>query len=225
MKPLHDFRAHRVFATAARAGTLGSLASLFVAMTTPAHAGPITDLPNDFIPTFLGPPNGDLDVLSAEVLLDAHNFTLHAVLNGPVGFTPGGFYVWGFDRGSHTQGFPVIAPGVLFDAVVVLRSNGTTNAAGGIVTISGNEITGVVPRGDLPSVGLFSQEQFTWNLWPRSVAIAGNPDGNVADFAPNNADAAITFVPEPPSLALFGFGIFVLGAWRYRMTKHRRKPA
>jgi hypothetical protein len=220
MKSLHDSAA---LAMARRAGLISVLTGLLVATAHPAQAGPITDPALDFLPTFLGPKNLDLDVLSAEVLLDTHNFTLHAVLNGPVGTTVGGFYVWGFDRGSHTQGFPVIAPGVLFDTVVVLRANGTTNAAGGIVTISGNEITGVIPRGDLPSVGLLSQEQFMWNLWPRSVAIAGNPDGNVADFAPNNSDAAITFVPEPPSLALFGFGVFVLGVWRYRRPKYGLK--
>ena len=223
MKPLQEFGARALFATRAR--TLLLPACLVLAMTTPAIAGPITDPAHDFVPSFLGPQNPDLDVLSAEVQLNATHFILHAVLNGPVGTTVGGFYVWGFDRGNHTQGFPVIAPGVLFDTVVLLRSNGTTNAAGGSVLISGNEITGLIPRASLPSIGVFSQDQFTWNLWPRSPAIAGNPDGNLSDFAPNNSDAAITLIPEPSSLALFGFGVLVLGAWHRCRPKYRVKPA
>ena len=88
-------------------------------------AEPIIDPPNDFVPTFAGPKNGDLDVIAAEVQFDGSNFFLHATLNGPVGTTPGGIYVWGFNRGGGTQGFPVIAPGVLFDRVVILRPDGT----------------------------------------------------------------------------------------------------
>jgi hypothetical protein len=182
-----------------------------------AYAGPITDPPNDFIPSYLGPHNGDLDVLSAEVLLGPNTLTLHAVLNGLVGTTPGGFYVWGFNRGAGTQGFPTIAPGVIFDKVVVLNNNGTSNIAGTTVTISGNEILGVVPLSALPSTG-FTPENYTWNLWPRSPAITGNPNGNVADFAPDNSDAAVTLAPEPSTMTLLGFGAALVG-WKLRKRR------
>jgi hypothetical protein len=183
------------------------LALTLAALLSPATASAslITDPVGDFVPTFLGPRNGDLDVLSAEVTYTGTNFLLHATLNAPVGTTPGGFYVWGFDRGAGTQGFPTIAPGVRFDRVVVLNSNGTTNVPGGSVAISGNEIFGVVPASFLPSTG-FAPENFTWNLWPRSPVIAGNPLGNLSDFAPDNSNAAVTVaVPEPAT-------VFALGA-------------
>src|SRR5207253_8775089 len=134
------------------------------------------DPANDFIPTFLGPHNSDLDVLGVEVKFDGSNFLLHAKLNGTVGTTPGGFYVWGVNRGGNTQGFPTIAPGVLFDRVVVVNSNGTGTVAGTAlpsVTISGDEIFATVPLANLPSTG-FAPGDYTWNLWPRSPAIPGN---------------------------------------------------
>ena len=40
------------------------------ATSTPLLAAAITDPVNDFLPTFAGPHNGDLDVLSAEVLFE-----------------------------------------------------------------------------------------------------------------------------------------------------------
>src|SRR5262245_48764715 len=131
------------------------LAGLVVAVVcvvagVPAAAqGGIIDAANDFVPTYLGPRNGDLDVLFAEVLLDQSNFTLHAVVNAPVGTTPGGFYVWGFDRGAHRVGFPnlgspPIALGVLFDTVVIVRPTGVN--VGGTVVVDGTEITAIVPR-------------------------------------------------------------------------------
>jgi hypothetical protein len=168
-----------------------------------ATAGPIFDAANDFLPTFLGPHNGDLDVLSAEVLFNGNSFILRAIVNGQIGTTPGGFYVWGFNRGAGTQGFPTIAPGVLFDRVVVVNSNGTTNVAGGSVSISGNTFTAEIPASALPSTG-FLPSQFTWNLWPRSPAIPGNALGNIADFAPDNSNALVTTTPEPASLLVLG---------------------
>jgi hypothetical protein len=183
------------------------------------QAGLITDPVGDFIPSFLGPKNPDLDVVAADVQFDGTNFFLHAILNGPVGFTPGGFYVWGFNRGAGTQGFPVIAPGVIFDKVVVLNNNDTTNIAGGKVFHVGNEIFGVIPLSALPSTG-FTPLNYQWNLWPRSPAIPNNPDGNVADFAPNNSDAAVSPTPEPASFALLGVGVLGLAGYRWS----RRKP-
>src|SRR5262245_52128713 len=184
-----------------------------------ARAG-VIDAAGDFVPTYLGPRNGDLDVLFAEVLLDGNNFYLHAIVNAPVGTTPGGFYVWGFDRGPHRVGFPNLgsppfATGVLFDTVVVVRPTGV---AGGTVIVDGNEITAILPRtvaALAPLPGQLAQEQSTRNLWPRSPVIAGGPvDSNRSAFAPDNSDAAIQVIPEPSALALlFGAGLS-LSAYR-----------
>src|SRR5262249_17708942 len=127
---------------------------------------------------------------------------LTATVNGKIGTTPGGFYVWGFNRGAGAQGFPTIAPGVLFDRVVVVNNNGTTNVAGGSVSINGNTFTAEIPASALPSTG-FLPSQFTWNLWPRSPAIPGNGLGNIADFAPDNSNALVS-TPEPASLLVLG---------------------
>jgi hypothetical protein len=217
-------------AFAVRAATLVLLlAGAIAGAPGVARAGPITDPPNDFLPTFLGPHNADLDVREADVTFNGTSFLLHAILNGPVGTTTGGFYVWGFNRGAGTQGFPTIAPGVIFDRVVVLNNDGTGTVPGfgnlppGSVTISGNEIFGTVPLAALPSTG-FAPQNFQFNLWPRSPAIAGNPNGNVADFAPDNSDALVTTTPEPSSLALLGLGGAALAGWR-AWRKRRLKLA
>jgi hypothetical protein len=111
---------------------------------------------------------------------------------------------------------------VLFDRVVVLNNNGTGsvpgfgNLAAGAVTINGNEIFGTVPLAALPSTG-FAPQNYTWNLWPRSQAIAGNPNGNVADFAPDNSNAAVTATPAPPAAWLAAQAGVVLAAFaRFR---------
>jgi hypothetical protein len=111
---------------------------------------------------------------------------------------------------------------VLFDRVVVLNNNGTGsvpgfgNLAAGAVTINGNEIFGTVPLAALPSTG-FAPQNYTWNLWPRSPAIAGNPNGNVADFAPDNSNAAVTAVPAPAAAWLAAQAGVVLAAFaRFR---------
>src|ERR1051326_254217 len=51
------------------------LALLLGSAATQAFAGAVTDVPNDFLPSFIGPHNGDLDVLSAQVTFDGVNFT------------------------------------------------------------------------------------------------------------------------------------------------------
>jgi hypothetical protein len=188
-----------------------------------ARATFVTDPAGDILPTYLGPPNPtDLDVVGIDVVFDGSAFRLRAVVNGPVGTTPGGFYVWGVNRGAGAQGFPTIAPGVLFDWVVILNNNGTGQVAGfkplpaGSVTISGNEIVGVVPLAALPSTG-FAPEDYTWNLWPRTPVIPGNAQGNITDFAPDNSNVGVPVVPAPAGALLAAqAGLVFLAFARFR---------
>lgn len=191
------------------------LIGVFVASLS--HAAVVTDPPDDFLGTFTGPQNGDLDVLTAQVTFNGTSFLFDSTENGAIGTTAQALYVWGIDRGTHTEGFGAFRPGVLFDAVVILRpdltgtvidtTTGTpTNLAPGSVTINGDTIQGIVPATLLPSLGI-PQSDFGFNLWPRTGL--GN-NALIADFAPDNSDASVTVVPEP-SLTFGVLGALLLG--------------
>jgi len=181
----------------------------------------ITDRPNDFLATFAGSSaSTDLDVISATVLYDADAdlFKLTSTMSGAVGSTPGGFYVWGVNRGAGTAGFAANGiDGVRFDRVVILRPDGTGTIAGvgdlapGSVTVAGSTITGVFSGSLLASTG-FGKLDYTWNLWPRDGAFSGF--AAIADFAPDNANFTTTagVVPEPASAALLLAGLGIVGA-------------
>jgi len=162
--------------------------------------GVITDAKGDFLSSYTGPQNGDMDVMTAQATFDGTNFTFMSVEAGKVGTTSDALFVWGVDRGTHTAGFGAFRPGVLFDAVVILRPDGTgavtdlaatppasTPLPAGSVTISGNTIRGVVPASMLPSKGM-PAASYGVNLWPRTGL--GN-NAQIADFAPDNSDASV----------------------------------
>ena len=192
----------------------------------------ITDPVGDFLPSYTGLRGGDLDVLNAEVTLLQSSFRFTTQLNGTVGTTAGAFYVWGVDRGQGTARFftSLGLSGVLFDSVVLVRPDGTgqftdlltpfapttTLLAPGSVTISGDTITAIVPVALITSRGL-TPAQYTWNLWPRQTGGGSQP---IADFAPDNSNAPVTAVPEPPSLITLMLGGFTaaLGLRRRLLT-------
>lgn len=160
----------------------------------------ISDASNDFLPSFAGTPNADLDVRSAEVTYDGTDFVFRSTMAGAVGTTPGALYVWGVNRGMGTARFGALAPGVLFDAVVIIQPGGNSrvvifntmpptisNLAAGSVTVSGNEVTARVPVSLLPEQG-FAFGDYTVNLWPRTGV--GN-DNQIADFAPDNRNVPV----------------------------------
>jgi hypothetical protein len=197
-----------------------------------ARAATVTDPAGDFLATYTGPHNGDMDVLSVSAVVSATDVTLSATLAGPIGTTSGGAYVFGVDRGGGlpllTFGTPSVGAGVTFDAVAVLLPGGgsfvdvllpTTLSPTPLadVTFSGSTLKAVIPLSLLPSNG-FTPDHYLYNLWPRD-GLDTSDNGQISDFAPD----ATTFaaVPEPGawSMILLGFG--ALGA----MARRRRLAA
>lgn len=137
--------------------------------------------------------------------------------------------MWGVNRGSGTQGFPTLAPGVLFDAVVVITPGGTTTVRDlisgtatvlpvGAVSFAGADLTAVVSASLLPALaGGFAPSRYTANLWPR----VGAGTSAISDFAPDNSNLAVTATPEPATFALVGGGVVALGA----AARRRRRAA
>lgn len=192
--------------------------------TSVVYAELVTDPANDFLPSYIGPKNGDMDALSSEVTFNPANdtFTFTGTVNAPVGTTQNAAWVWGLDRGKGTERFlPAFGAGVKFDSVVALFANQTgsfidlvagtppTSLPAGSVHVSGNTISATVPLSMLPSEG-FGAQGYTWNFWPE--AILAQPS-YVSDFAPDARNAALTVVPEPSSLALLVAGTALVGVF------------
>lgn len=208
-------------------GLLLTAATLFASAGS-AAAAPIQDPVGDFLPTYIGGRGGDMDVVSADVGLIGSTLRFFALLNGPVGLTPGGFFVWGLDRGAGTQRFlagsPSVGAGVFFDSVVIINANatgsinlfglgGTTSAITSPILIAGNTIAFDLPVSMFPSQGRAFSD-YGWNLWPRDGA--GN--AHIADFAPDASTPRVTAIPIAPTALLLALGGLVgIGA-----TKRRR---
>jgi hypothetical protein len=178
-----------------------------------ARAASVTDPTGDFLASFAGAHDPDLDVTAFSVNFDpvAMSFDLGASLAGPIDPAEAGLYVIGVDTGAGAiRPFAGIGePNVIFDqAIVVQKTGATTLGANSLTaTISGDSFSLVVPLAMLPSTGRTPQ-QFGFNLWPRNGL--GN-NNQISDFAPNNQ--LLSGVPEPAAWAMMVAGFGVLGGW------------
>ncbi len=216
------------------------LAALLSAGAPVSSAFAVGDPADDFLGSYTGPHNGDLDVLSADVRFDqaGSQLVFSATLNGAIGTSPDAVYVFGLDRGwgsvgnnvfqsgSPPGGLPKIGSGVMFDTVLILTPGGAGNVAdlfyggghslgAGSVTISGNTLTAFAPLSFFePRIG--EPTSWGWNFWPRDINSLANV--HVSDFAPDNSDLRITPVPEPGTWAMLLGGLAGLGL----MVRYRR---
>ena len=198
-----------------------------------AEAGIFADATNDFLSTYTGTKAGDLDVTAIDVTFDGTDFILGAWMNGDIGTTKGASYVWGVDRGKGTARFSSIGiDKVFFDSIVNLTNTGTGTVnrivGGGAstidpsdITIKGNFISAKVHASFLPTLG-FDPRDYTFNLWPR----LGAGNAAISDFAPDNANIAAAFVPEPTTLAPAAIAAAAgLGALRRRIRRRTESLA
>ena len=211
-------------------------AAALTAAAAQAQAIGVTDAVGDYVAGYTGSKTGDLDVVGSFVTYNqsSDKFVFSGTMESDIGSTPGGFYVWGVNRGGGTAGFAVNGvPGVLFDTVVIFRADGTgtvTRTAGagagssalvaGTVQIFGSTIIGTVPGNLLVSNGA-AKTAYTWNLWPRDPA-AGAGFAQISDFAPDNSNLPVVVVgvSEPGIAWMMAGGLAVLG-WRAGRTRRR----
>lgn len=202
--------------------------ALSLAAAGTSHAIGVTDALGDYVPGFTGSRAGDLDVLGAFVTYNNHTdtFVFSGTMANDIGTTPGGFYVWGINRGLGTARFAAQGlPGVLFDTVLILNADGsgTVNrlagaGAGSPISLPvgtarnfGSTQIASILGSALPSNG-FAKADYTWNLWPRDGGLPGG-FGQISDFAPDNSNLkvlSVGVVPEPGTWVLLAGGLAVV---------------
>lgn len=192
------------------------------------------DAIGDFLATYTGPKNADLDVVSALAFFDADTsvFSFTATMAGHLGQTAGATYVWGIDRGAGIPGLAAVAPGVLFDSVLFVDASGNGGFvdifSGAFSPVSGAQVAGRTISVDISAAAMapttftgLAPSQYTWNLWPRNVFDASN-DATISDFAPDNSNLGVitvSAVPEPATWMALAAGLPLLAARARRQRK------
>lgn len=188
-----------------------------------AHASSVVDPVGDFLPSFVGTHDADLDVTSFSVVYDADlaRFLLSATLAGPIDASKPGLYVIGVNTGTGLIApFGGIGePNVIFNQAIVVQKSGAAAVSGTPLsaTISGNMFSVIAPLSALPSTG-FKPTQYGFNLWPRNGL--GN-NNQISDFAPQNATLS---APEPSTWAMLVAGFGLLGGV-LRRSRRAMSPA
>ena len=198
-----------------RQSLLFAASAMILALGGAAHAATVSDATGDFIPTYTGPHQADLDVTSFSVTYNSalQTFLLQSTMAGTIDPTLGGFYAIGVNTGTGPSNFAAIGfDGVRFNQVIAVRKDGTANIganalAPGSVTIGGNALSVLVPLSLLPTTG-FDAAHYAFNIWPRSGTVGGT--AVISDFAPENATLAAA--PEPATWATMVVGFGLCGA-------------
>ena len=133
---------------------LGAVALSAILAVAPAGATTVSDTAGDYLATYTGPLNSDLDIRSVTVFIDKSNdFVISATMAGPLGQTADADYVFGVNTGS---GLPLFGPSedkVLFDSAVVLNTGHGSNpslVASNLLNPGGPTVT---PIGSGPGTG------------------------------------------------------------------------
>jgi hypothetical protein len=219
--------------------TLSAAMSILVLAAMPLQATAVPDGAHDFLSTYDGPRNDDLDILSVDANRSGQSsVTLVANMAGRIGSTAGAAYIWGIDRGKSFEPFPGQDPstgqGVTFDSYVIMRADGTgtfTDLVAGttqtldprLISIHDAQISLTLSAGLLGTVdGGFAFNDFLYNFWPRFAPDGVSPGNNrqISDFAPADHDFPAS-VPEPASWAMMLGGFGLIGG----MMRSRRKTA
>ena len=206
------------------------LAGLCAGVLFTATAEAKTDAAGDFLATHAGPNNADLDIVQANVFNFGSALGFTARFDGKIGQTTGASYVWGIDRGAGTPGLfagtPPVGAQVTFDAVLVLRADGTgtvtafnevgaptvTSLQNGVASFR-SFLGALVDTSLLPSRG-FAVQDYRYNLWTRS----GGGNAGIADLA--QGSGTFGAVPEPATWAMM-IGGFAMTGWRTRRRAKR----
>jgi hypothetical protein len=199
------------------------VAALSLATAAQAQSHSVIDPMGDFLASYTGPHQADLDVTSLSVSYNpgTMNFLIQSTFAGAVDPSLPGFYVIGANTGSGTGPFGSIgAPDIKFNQVILVQKNGTATIGGvaldpGSVTIGGNALSLIVPLSLLPSTG-FDPGRYGFSIWPRSSAVGGL--ATISDFAPD--DSTLAAVPEPAAWSLMVGGFGLLGG-----AMRRRRPS
>jgi len=202
-----------------------SVAALGLASAAQAQTS-VTDDTGDFLGSYVGPHNADLDVTSLSVSYNAsmQTFLVQSTMAGDIDASLPGFYVIGINTGTGAAPFASIgASNILFNQAIQVQKNGSATIGGvaladGSVTIGGDALSVVIPLSLLPTTG-FDPMHYGFSIWPKLTGGATS----ISDFAPDNSTiSAAGAVPEPAawSLMLGGFAL-IGGTMRQRRATVR----